>query len=402
MDKGKGKVRSVDDAGRYRWDRYARRSGHSPPAPRAPTPSFPPAALAAAVGVLRGPIVERQLSAFASLTSPYPGAGGPRPSWFSVAAGADVDVLAHGDAPDLQARTRDEEGGMESTSAAADASASTSDARTPPPAALDPSPRIRFVEPVAVVPPEDAEVDLPPDVQSPYHDNPHNDALLDVGAGEPYRPSPESPIPVPQSDEDVQVAPEIALRTFGEQDASSGPAEPEAVPSERGASPIAMPPPFPAPRRLLLLQRLSPWRTSRRRRAQLRRYTRRSSKWYSKNGRRGDRRSEALQKSPTRPARDRSVDATPASPAGSRINANPETIRRWDGGEGGVLRSTLADHHRGRSTLYLRPHPPCSLAPRDIARLPPIPPLPLSPTPSVYTSVNVRFNPFMDDFLIVH
>ncbi|KAJ6611609.1 hypothetical protein B0H10DRAFT_353328 [Mycena sp. CBHHK59/15] len=134
----------------------------------------------------------------------------------------------------------------ESTSAAVDASASTSDARTPLPAALDPSPRVRFVEPVAVVPPKDAEVDPPPDVQSPYHDNQHNAALLlDVGAEEPYRPSPEIPSPAPESDEEVQVTPKIAPRILGEKDASFVPAEPEAVPSERGASPIAMPPPSP-------------------------------------------------------------------------------------------------------------------------------------------------------------
>jgi hypothetical protein len=61
-----------------------------------------------------------------------------------------VDVLAHGDAPDLQARTREEEeeGMPAHECTVADASASTSDARTPP-AGLDPSPRVRFVEPVA-------------------------------------------------------------------------------------------------------------------------------------------------------------------------------------------------------------------------------------------------------------
>ncbi|KAJ6528926.1 hypothetical protein B0H19DRAFT_1274549 [Mycena capillaripes] len=231
---------------RHRWDRYARRSAPSPP-PSVPPPPLLRLPLAPPLSALSAGPSPSASFARLSLTSPHLSAGARVPRGFLwVRAGTWTFLRTR------MRRTCRRERGMrraecllsESTSAAADASASTSDARTPPPAALDPSPRVRFVEPVAVVPPEDAEVDLPPNVQSPYHDNQYNDALLiDVGAGEPYRPSPESPIPAPVSNEEVQVPPEIALRTFVEEDAFSVPAEPEAVPSEHRASPIAMLPP---------------------------------------------------------------------------------------------------------------------------------------------------------------
>ncbi|KAJ7085445.1 hypothetical protein B0H15DRAFT_376245, partial [Mycena belliarum] len=66
-------------------------------------------------------------------------------------------------------------------------SASSPDARIPPPAALDPS----RASVSSVVPPEDVEVDPPADVwKPPYLDDQHNGVLLlDVGAEEPYRPS---------------------------------------------------------------------------------------------------------------------------------------------------------------------------------------------------------------------
>ncbi|KAJ7261605.1 hypothetical protein C8J57DRAFT_1719761 [Mycena rebaudengoi] len=159
-DKGEWKARAVDEAMDVDIDgRYARRSASFPPAPGASAATFLLAARAAAVDALRGPIAERQLRA-SQPDVPASRRWGPASlSGFSAAA-ADVGVLAHGDPPDLQARSREEEERMparEAMSAAADFGPFSSDARTPPPVALDPSPPVRFIEPVEVVPLEYAD-----------------------------------------------------------------------------------------------------------------------------------------------------------------------------------------------------------------------------------------------------
>ncbi|KAJ7266019.1 hypothetical protein C8J57DRAFT_1718089 [Mycena rebaudengoi] len=158
-DKGEWKARAVDEAMDVDIDgRYARRSASFPPAPGASAATFLLAARAAAVDALRGPIAERQLRA-SQPDVPASRRWGPASlSGFSAAA-ADVGVLAHGDPPDLQARSREEEERMparEAMSAAADFGPFSSDARTPPPVALDPPP-VRFIEPVEVVPLEYAD-----------------------------------------------------------------------------------------------------------------------------------------------------------------------------------------------------------------------------------------------------
>ncbi|KAJ6528876.1 hypothetical protein B0H19DRAFT_1385060 [Mycena capillaripes] len=122
--KGKGKARAVDEAIEVNID------GIETPGAN---PSFLLAARAAAADALYGPIAERQLRP----PQPHVPVSGRGPSY----------------APDLQARKQEEEQKMaayEVTSAAADSGASSSDARTLPPAALDPCPHVRFVERVVV------------------------------------------------------------------------------------------------------------------------------------------------------------------------------------------------------------------------------------------------------------
>jgi hypothetical protein len=64
-----------------------------PPPLRFRSPLAPPPA-----GLSSGPSLSTSFARL-SLMLPHPGAGGPRPAWFSVSAGANVEVLEHdGDA----------------------------------------------------------------------------------------------------------------------------------------------------------------------------------------------------------------------------------------------------------------------------------------------------------------
>ncbi|KAJ7492967.1 hypothetical protein B0H11DRAFT_975603 [Mycena galericulata] len=129
-----------------------------------------------------------------SLVSPHPGAGGARPAWFAANTGG---------------------GGPSAGEAEA---VQTADAEPLPPAETpaDPSPRVRFVEPEGHV---EEQPHSPHDDQDQHQDIEEEDMLLlDVGAEEPYRPSPASPSPAPESDEEIAVTPEIAPRPLEEEE----------------------------------------------------------------------------------------------------------------------------------------------------------------------------------------
>ncbi|KAJ6616799.1 hypothetical protein B0H10DRAFT_1369857 [Mycena sp. CBHHK59/15] len=129
-----------------------------PPPPRFRSPLAPPPA-----GLSAGPSPSTSFARLSRML-PHPGAGGPSPAWFSVGAGANVEVLEHGG--DAGAMHRKEEPAasesrnqpaQKAVSAAgevlpsADTVASTSTlagAQTLPPADVYPSSRVRFVEPV--------------------------------------------------------------------------------------------------------------------------------------------------------------------------------------------------------------------------------------------------------------
>ncbi|KAJ7805462.1 hypothetical protein B0H14DRAFT_3771596 [Mycena olivaceomarginata] len=120
----------------------------------------------------------------------------PRPAWFSVGAGANVEVLEHDG--NARAMHRKEGPAVEML----------------PPADVYPSSRICFVEPVTDVLHRDAHV------ESLGDDREHDDdaLLLAVGEEEPYRLSPASPSPAPKSEEEPDVQLDIPPRVLADEE----------------------------------------------------------------------------------------------------------------------------------------------------------------------------------------
>ncbi|KAJ7920061.1 hypothetical protein B0H13DRAFT_220579 [Mycena leptocephala] len=225
MGKGKGKARAEDermdvdvdgevdaDVGVVDMDGGNKVPSPPPRSSLAPPPRILRAPLPPPTSALSAGPSPSTSFARLSLMSPHPGAGALRPSWLSVGVGADVEALAHGDAADAHMRREEAERRSmptvdEAVSAAVDVhapadatgSSHSLDAGTLPAAAVEPSPRVRFVEP-----PGDAHVE-PPEVHivsAAYSDRTYQDdhqqedaLLMAVGEEEPYRPSPESPSP---------------------------------------------------------------------------------------------------------------------------------------------------------------------------------------------------------------
>ncbi|KAJ7079903.1 hypothetical protein C8R44DRAFT_895581 [Mycena epipterygia] len=161
-----------------------------------------------------------------SLVSPHPGAGGARPAWFAAGVGVggrdvNVDILPHEPAdvvlPDADihppADTLPPPDDAEHD-ASADAPPAVQDAAVPadalPPAAADLSPRVHFLEPPQV------------DFQHEREQEHDEDVLLvDAGVEEPYRPSPESPSPAPETDSEYAATPEIMPRALEEEEGAA-------------------------------------------------------------------------------------------------------------------------------------------------------------------------------------
>ncbi|KAJ7449324.1 hypothetical protein B0H11DRAFT_2078949 [Mycena galericulata] len=195
------------------------RSPHAPPPASGPSPSANFARL--------------------SLVSSHPSAPeGPRPAWFSVGAGANVEVLQHeGDAGGVH-WVRMEDGaeadlrrmrmvsgvnGTVEAPAAVDAVARafpSAEAGMLPPVDVGPSPRVRFVQPVVDVLPHDEDVESLADEHKREQDD---DALLMAVGEEPYRPSLASPSPTLESSEELAVPLELAPRVLAERGAVSMP-----------------------------------------------------------------------------------------------------------------------------------------------------------------------------------
>ncbi|KAF8162309.1 hypothetical protein K438DRAFT_1985235 [Mycena galopus ATCC 62051] len=166
--------------------------------------------------------------------SPPPNAG-PRPLWFSVGAGANVEVLEHGNS----ANTRLSEPTAAKTLPAADAVTSASPSVEPESSArsddeLHASPRVHFLEPVVdtvtiIESPQDGESSADPRAEDVYevHD-PDVDIVMSPG-DEEYRKSPASPNPAPESEADI--TPDLAPPVLAE-GAVSAPVE-DVLPSPR-------------------------------------------------------------------------------------------------------------------------------------------------------------------------
>ncbi|KAJ7810652.1 hypothetical protein B0H14DRAFT_2862843, partial [Mycena olivaceomarginata] len=131
------------------------------------------------------------------------------PRGFSAAAGADVEVLEHGEAADMYSHRKGRGvyrrgRGCVSVEAIPPADAVTSaspcpDEETSLPIDADPSPRVRFVEPV-VGATQGRHVESSADDHDERVDN-EDALLLTASEGEPYRPLPECPSPAPESEE---------------------------------------------------------------------------------------------------------------------------------------------------------------------------------------------------------
>ncbi|KAJ7700596.1 hypothetical protein B0H14DRAFT_3033627 [Mycena olivaceomarginata] len=134
-----------------------------------------------------------------------PGARFPR--GFSAAAGADVEVLEHGEAADMYGHRKGRGvyrrgRGCVSVEAIPPADAVTSaslcpDEETSLPIDADLSPRVRFVEPV-VGATQGRHVESSEDDHDERVDN-EGALLMTVSEGGPYRPLPECPSPAPES-----------------------------------------------------------------------------------------------------------------------------------------------------------------------------------------------------------
>ncbi|KAJ7894139.1 hypothetical protein B0H13DRAFT_1886030 [Mycena leptocephala] len=192
---GKGKARAVDVDIDVDTDVAATQDHQAPLPPALPRPPLFRPPLAPPLSALSGGPSPSASFARLSLTSPHPGARGPRPSWFSVGVGVGVEVRAHGEAPDLHTWKPEEEESMP----AEEAMPAAADSPTPPVAPATP-PRVHFVEPVKVVVQNETRIDNTSDIASQYLDDDYKDAIL-LGPEEPYRPSWESPSPAPHSDE---------------------------------------------------------------------------------------------------------------------------------------------------------------------------------------------------------
>ncbi|KAJ7810643.1 hypothetical protein B0H14DRAFT_2862678, partial [Mycena olivaceomarginata] len=136
-----------------------------------------------------------------------PGARFPR--GFSAAAGADVEVVEHGEAADVYGHRKGRGvyrrgRGCVSVEAIPPADAVTSaspcpDEETSLPIDADPSPRVRFVEPV-VGATQGRHVESSADDHDERVDN-EDAVLMTVSEGEPYRRLPECTSPAPESEE---------------------------------------------------------------------------------------------------------------------------------------------------------------------------------------------------------
>ncbi|KAJ7804634.1 hypothetical protein B0H14DRAFT_3486023 [Mycena olivaceomarginata] len=130
----------------------------------------------------------------------------------------------------------------------------SAEADTLPPADVEPSPPVCFIEPVADASPRDADVESSADVDVEDRELEEDLQLLSVGEQDAYRTSPPSPGPTPESEEEAEAPLGNVPRVLTEEAVSAPvPVEsdapaPAALAREPSPGPAVVPAPPPVPK----------------------------------------------------------------------------------------------------------------------------------------------------------